>query len=150
MDVRMSDVTHLCHHHHLFFKSVHFFHAQLGLDVLPDMKPLHISPYPHISVSSPPPSPHFYRPTPNHLHSYVPHAKTTSVTLCTPRRLCKSTLRFLSFSDTPHIHLTIIRSIRPLQTMQICFFHRPGFSPICRCTLDTSILGYIDLFLYAV
>ena len=36
---------------------------------------------------------------------------TTSATLSTPKRLYKSTLRFLSFSDTPHIHLTIIRSI---------------------------------------
>ena len=35
---------------------------------------------------------------------------TTTATLCTPRRLYKSTLRFLSFSDTPHIHLTIIFS----------------------------------------
>ena len=28
-----------------------------------------------------------------------------------PKRLDKSTLRFLSFRDTPHIHLTIIRSV---------------------------------------
>ena len=45
---------------------------------------------------------------PNHLN--LP-CLTTSATLCTPRRLYKSTLRFLSFSDTPHIHLTLIRSI---------------------------------------
>ena len=45
---------------------------------------------------------------PNHLN--LPRL-TTSATLCTPRRLYKSTLRFLSFSDTPHIHLTIIRSV---------------------------------------
>ena len=36
---------------------------------------------------------------------------TISAILCTPRRLYKFTLRFLSFSDTPHIHLTIIRSV---------------------------------------
>ena len=30
-------------------------------------------PCPH---TSPLPPPHFYRPTPNHLHSYVPHAQT--------------------------------------------------------------------------
>ena len=33
-------------------------------------------PYPDIS---PPPLPHFYRPTPSYLHSYVPHAQTTSI-----------------------------------------------------------------------
>ena len=36
---------------------------------------------------------------------------TTSATLWTLKRLYKSTLRFLSFSDTPHIHLTIICSV---------------------------------------
>ena len=66
---------------------------------------------PYISPLPPPP---FYRPTPlrsrcpNHLN--LPRL-TTSATLSTPRRLYKSTLRFLSFSDTPHIHLTIIRSV---------------------------------------
>ena len=44
--------------------------------------------YPHISPLSPP---HFYRPTPNHPHSYVPHAQTTSIyprliTSLTPRQ----------------------------------------------------------------
>ena len=45
---------------------------------------------------------------PNHLN--LPRL-TTSATLWTLKRLYKSTLRFLSFSDTPHIHLTIIRSV---------------------------------------
>ena len=45
---------------------------------------------------------------PNHLN--LPRL-TTSATLWTLKRLYKSTLRFLSFSDTPHIHLTIIRFI---------------------------------------
>ena len=36
---------------------------------------------------------------------------------------------------------------RPLQTLQICFLHRPGFSPICQCTLDTSL---VYLSFYAV
>ena len=36
---------------------------------------------------------------------------TTSATLRIPRRLYKSTLRFPSFSDTPHIDLTIIRFV---------------------------------------
>ena len=45
---------------------------------------------------------------PNHLN--LPRL-TTSATLWTLKRLYKSTLRFLSFSDTPHIHLTIICSV---------------------------------------
>ena len=45
---------------------------------------------------------------PNHLN--LPRL-TTSSTLCTPKRLYKSTLRLLSVSNTPHIHLTIIRSV---------------------------------------
>ena len=54
-------------------------------------------------------SPSFLRSTcPNHLN--LPRL-TTSSTLCAPKRLYKSTLRFLSFSDTPHIHLIIIRSV---------------------------------------
>ena len=35
----------------------------------------------------------------------------------------------------------------PLLTMQICFLHHPGSSPICQCTLDTSL---VYLSLYAV
>ena len=93
------------HHHHLFLKRPSF-HAQLGSDVPPEMKPLHISLntahsgckpsafissfkhsyqvfslYPHIS---PLPPPHFYRPTPNHSHCYVPHAQTISIYLTPP------------------------------------------------------------------
>ena len=45
---------------------------------------------------------------PNYLS--LPRLTTTS-TLSTLERLSKSTLRFLSFNDTPHIHLTIIRSV---------------------------------------
>ena len=45
---------------------------------------------------------------PNHLN--LPRL-TTSATQLIPRRLHKSSLRFLSFKDTPHIHLTIIRSV---------------------------------------
>ena len=73
-------------------------------------------PYPHIS---PPPLPHFYRPTPNHLHSYIPHAQATSIyytSLPQPHsEHPKDCTRppFLSFRDTPHIHLTIICSALP-------------------------------------
>ena len=45
---------------------------------------------------------------PNHLNQ---PRLTTSATFWTPNKLYKSTLRFLSFSDTPHIHLTVIRSV---------------------------------------
>ena len=38
-------------------------------------------PYPHIS---PLPPPHSYRLTPNHLHSYAPHAQTTSIYHASP------------------------------------------------------------------
>ena len=62
----------------------------------------------HISTGRHPIIPHFCSTCPNHLN--LPRL-TTSSTLCTPKRLYKSTLRFLSFSDTPHIHLTIIRSV---------------------------------------
>ena len=80
--------------------------------------PKYSCPCPHIS---PPPPPHFYRPTPNHPHFQAlsghrtftlrmskPPQSATSATLWTPGRLYKSTLRSVSFSDTPHIHLTII------------------------------------------
>ena len=41
--------------------------------------------YPHIS---PLPPPHFYRLMPNHLHSYVPSAQTTSIYHATPPQPC--------------------------------------------------------------
>ena len=92
------------HHRHLFLKLP--FLQKVGLDVCPDMRPLHTSlntahseckpgsfvssfthsllssyPCPHIS---PLPPPYFYRPTPNHLRSYVPHAQTTSIYHASP------------------------------------------------------------------
>ena len=50
-------------------------------------------------------------PTPNHLHSYVPNAQTISICHTTPTQPHSEHLktvwdRFLSFRDTPHIHLT--------------------------------------------
>ena len=45
---------------------------------------------------------------PNHLN--LPRL-TTSATQLIPRRLHKSSLHLLSFKNTPHIHLTIIRSV---------------------------------------
>ena len=94
-------------------------------------------PYPYIS---PLPPPHFYRLTPNHLHSYFPHVQTTSIYHTSPpqlrsehpKRLYNTSLLFLSFRDTPHIHLTIILAL------QILSLHCPCLSPICQHTLDTS------------
>ena len=123
-----------------FIFKTSIFSTQLGLDVCPDMKPLHISLntahsackpssfissfthsyqvytcihqvythsslYPHIS---PLPPPHFYRPTPNHLRSYVPHAQTTSI-YHTPPLLPRSeypkdctSLHFASYPSGTH------------------------------------------------
>ena len=114
----------------IYFKNIHFFHAQPGSDVFPDMRLLHISLNtthskckPSSSISSfthslqvflPLPahltpatttflqantqsSPFLYSTCPNHLN--LPRL-TTSATLSTPKWLYKSTLRFLSFSDT--------------------------------------------------
>ena len=71
--------------------------------ILYTLAPIPPAPYspPHI-LQWPP---HFYRP--NHLS--LPRL-ATSVTLCTSKRLHKTSFRFLSFRDTPHIHLTIVRS----------------------------------------
>ena len=122
----------------IYFLNVHFFHAQLGLDVFPDMRLLYISLNTTHSECKPSSSiPSFthslqdFLPLPAHptpatttflqadTQSYALHAQTTSIyhasplssTLSTPKSLYKSTLCFLSFSDTPHIHFTIIRSV---------------------------------------
>ena len=67
--------------------------------------------FPYIS---PLPPPHFYRPIPNQSTLQMSKPSQSAMPrsphppLCTPRRLYKSTLRFLSFSNTPHIHLSSI------------------------------------------
>ena len=93
----------------IYFLNVYFFHARLGLDIFPDMRPLHIylntahsgckpsstiSSFTHsLQVFLPlpthltPPPPHFYRPTSNHLHSYIPHAQTTLIYHASPPQL---------------------------------------------------------------
>ena len=119
------------------------------------MKPLHISlitahsgckpssslsTFTHsVQVSLPllfsPPPPHFYRLTPNHLHSYVPNASpllcskcpnhlnlqrlTTSATLWTPKDYTR-----------PHIHLTIISSSSS-SFENVAFFHAKLESDVC-------------------
>ena len=52
----------------------------------------------------------------------------------------KSSLHLLSFKDTAHIHLTIIRSVSSFQTSQVISLHCPGFSSMYWNTLDTSTI----------
>ena len=152
------------------------FHAQLGLDVPPEMKPLHISlnisiqganqaPSYHPSHThskssslylhiSPLPPPHFYRPTLNHPHSYVPHAQKTPQST-PPHHL----IHALYTQKTAQIHTVfpILRRhsahpshhhpFRSLQTLQTRPLHRPGLRPIFQCTLDTYIFLYIFPFM---
>ena len=89
-------------------------------------KQLHVIPhtlFPRLPTPAPTPRPLHHQPfckqTPNHLHSLRSRCPnhlnlprlTTSATQLIPRRLHKSSLCLLSFKDTPHIHLTIIRSV---------------------------------------
>ena len=100
----------------------------------------------HIShFALPPPIiPPLLRSTcPNHLNL---SRLTTSSTLCTTKSLYKSTLCFLSFSDTPHIHLTIICSVLS-RLCRFAFFIAQVSVPYCQCTLDTSL---VYLSFYAV
>ena len=85
------------------------------------------------------PSGHFHiSTTSNHPHSYIPDART--ILIChvsppqphsIPKRLYKTSLCF-SCKNTPHINLTIIRSV-----MQIPNLHCPCLSQ-CQHTLNTS------------
>ena len=70
--------------------------------------PAHLTPATTFLQADTQSSPLLRSTCPNHLN--LPRL-TTSATLCIPRRLYKSTLCFLSFSDTPHIHLTIFCSV---------------------------------------
>ena len=73
---------------------------------------------------------------PNHLN--LPRL-TTSATQLIPRRLLKSSLRFLSFQGHP-THPPHHHTLCPFQTFQIISLHCPGFSSIYQNTLDTSTI----------
>ena len=99
---------HRHHHHHLFLKRpflprsarVRRFSRYEVSPHIPEHYPfrvqtqlLHIIPHtfsPSLPAPTrtsqilPLPPPHFYRPTPNHLHSYAPHAQTTSIYHASP------------------------------------------------------------------
>ena len=143
--------------------------AYLGLDLPSEMKPFHVSLNTahsgckprglhiilHTFIPSLPPANHTSHPCHHHisigrhpiiltLRFHMPKPPQSTL----PHHLIddKSTLHFLSFSNTPHIHLTIIPSVLSrLCRFQIrCFLHGPGLSPICQCTLDTSLV-YLSL-----
>ena len=132
-------IIHHHHHHHLFLKRL-FLPSSVRVDVFPDMRSLHKSLNtthswckPSSSISSRTQSFQIFLPLPAHLtpatttflqaghpiistltlHMPKPPQSTTphhlSHTL-NPQKIYKSTL-YKSFSDTPHIHLTIIRII---------------------------------------
>ena len=140
------------------FKTSHFFHAQLGLDVFPDMRSLHISlntthseSKPSLSISSSTHSLQVFLPLPAHLtpatttflhddtqsspllrstcpnHLNLP-CLTTSATLWTPKDCTNP--HCIPILQRHPAHPSHHHPFRPLQTLQICFLHRPGFSPI--------------------
>ena len=96
-------------------------------------------------LSSPPP-PTLCKQTPNHPHltlqmskpsqSSTPHHISNTINT---KKVHKSSLRFLSFKDTPHIHLTIIRSVLS-KLLRSSAFIAHVFSSIYQHTLDTSTI----------
>jgi len=84
---------------------------------------------------------HMSKPSQSATPHHIRHTLYTQKT-----ELYKSTLRFLSFSDTPHIHLTIISSV--LYRLQICFLHSQGFSPIYDVNTLWIQALYIFLFMW--
>ena len=128
----MPDCHHHHHHHHHIFWKCQFLprytrveHLPIwGLSTYPWILPIQdvnqalSYHHPHIlsksSYSSPyisplPPPP-FDRPIPN-IHTPKLQMPKPPQSAMPHHRLYKSTLRSLSFSDTPHIHLTIIHSV---------------------------------------
>src|SRR6478735_3872786 len=72
---------------------------------------------------------------PNHLNLPL---STTSVTPFIPKRSLKSTLLFLAFNDTPHIHLTIIISVLSnlcMSSLFIAHVSLPYINAFCTHTL---------------
>ena len=77
-------------------------------------------------------------------HSHARDAQTTSI--CRPHHIrhtlyTQKTVQIhtaFSILQRHSAHPSHHHPLCPLQTTQIFFLHRPGFSPICQHTLDTS------------
>ena len=95
----------------------------------------------HISTADTQSSPLLRSTCPNHLN--LPHL-TTSAMLWTPKSLYKSTGTSISFSDTPHIHLTIIRSVLS-RLCRFAFFIAQVSVPYVN-TLWTQAWVYLSLY----
>src|SRR6476469_1023043 len=102
---------------------------------------LNRSPYPPLPLHYQPPACRYHVPfvllsrCPNHLNLPL---STTSATPVTPKRSLKSTLLFLAFNDTPHIHLTIIISVlsnRCMSSLFIAHVSLPYINTFCTHTL---------------
>ena len=141
----------------IFFLNIHFFHAQLGLDVFPNLRLLHTSlnathsqckhpyhpshtlskfsyPYLHISPLS---SPHFYRLTPNHLHSYVPPAQTTSIYHASTPQPCSEPQKTVQIHTAPPIlqrHHTMRTSISPSSVLSF-----PDFADLLSSSIKFNL-----------
>ena len=117
----------------IHFLNFNFLHTQLRLDVFPHMKPLHITPNtahsgckPSSSLSSFTHSHQVFLPLPAPLtcHHHISTGRHPIISILTfqtpkppqstippprsehPKDVYKNSLLFLSFRDTPHIHLT--------------------------------------------
>jgi len=83
-------------------------------------------------------------PTPSHLHPYVPHVQTILVSPGTlyqtptiPSLFLSSSLEFLSFRVTPHIHFIIIFSALSRRCMSSNFIVHVSLQSIYHNALDT-------------
>ena len=97
--------------------------------------------------------PHFYRPTPNHFHSYLPHAQTTSIyqtSLPQPRsEHPKDYTRphFASYlSETHHTSISPSYAVLPRLCRFSAFIAHVSVS-LCQHTLET---GPKNLSLYVI
>ena len=82
---------------------------------------------------SPLPLPPFYRPIPNHPHSYAPDAQATSICHVSPHlphsvhpEDCTNPYCASYPPATPCTSISHHHPFHPLQTLHICFLHRPG------------------------
>ena len=116
------------------FWNFYFFHAQLGLDSCPDMKPLYSL---QVFLSN--------TILPHNLQIFTgQHPIISSLSFQMPKLSQSATLHHLSHvlntqktvkdfttypSETLHVHIHMLSSA--LQATQIFRLHRPYFSPIC-------------------